>query len=91
MGVESDPNSETHFFRFDGFIVNFSEKIYSPIQLGYSKEMYDQKIEKLTEFAEQSRFSYINPKKGGFERVFGEEINPYAVGHLINHPAISMN
>ena len=36
--------------------------------------------------AASQRFSYINPEKAGFEQVFGEEINPYAVGHKINHP-----
>jgi hypothetical protein len=82
---EPKATADTHFFRFDGTIFNFEEKLYNPILPGFSKSDYLLKIEKLKEKADSQLLHYRNIEKGGFEQVFGNEINPYAVGHLINH------
>lgn len=36
----------------------------------------------------EQRSNFRDSEKGGFERVFGFEVNPFAVGHLINHTPV---
>lgn len=76
---------DTHFFRFDGTLFNFDEPIYHPTLIHHSKEEIEDKIQAIHDIAKQSSVAMRKPEKGGFELVNGSEINPYAVGHLINH------
>jgi len=42
---------DMHFFRYDGAIIDFEEKLYHPYQPGYCIADYQKKILELTELA----------------------------------------
>lgn len=74
-----------HFFRFDGPIIDFNQKIYYPPIQGLGFDEYEERIEEIEKLANRSSVSYRNKGKAGYELIKGEDINPYAVGHKINH------
>ncbi|CAD8111813.1 unnamed protein product [Paramecium primaurelia] len=76
---------DMHFFRFDGPIFDFTSKIFYPYVPGFGYDEYEQKIQEIDDLAARSNRPYRNKSKGGYELVKGEDINPYALGHKINH------
>jgi hypothetical protein len=83
MHIEAPVDS--HFFRFDGTIFHFDEKVFFPVRPHQSREEMEKIMGEVHNIVKWQIFNVRNAEKGGFERVSGSDINPYAVGHMINH------
>lgn len=76
---------DMHFARLDGSIVDYEERLFYPRLNGFDFSDYMDRINQRKDLTWSGKYSYKNKELAGFMEIDFSEVNPYAVGHKINH------